>query len=975
MIGTERTGIMSERKYEDRTTEEIKAINDIDINAKSAEPKNNKYKIPFIIVAASLVILLITISINYLRNPGSNPSNQVLNKDEVLRYAWESPSLKFEYDGKDLSVENSEDVFALLESDSWTFTGTKPEEDEVPECIMKLENDYTVKFYEDLIGISKNDTTKYYKVDKNITTALCSYLEENTYISVDDMSSLLSVSENLTLEISGISCVTSKGQSIANALNTSTWTEISEFTTESESFLTITDPIGLTVKIYETEKTAVISYKGNSRYYEIDELVPASVALAAKSAFDAEALKIAETMEKCEDLIVVVNGDSFRIDTNATWTNAIDFSSWTRRYKAPAAVPENADITVFDDVSFVLKIYEDLLVAEYDNSYYNITETVISSIKSYLTVTPPEEDEPVEKKFTISEFVSQIMKQQHLHADFSGKTTLITVNNEIISALSTNSWTETGTLTELYDTVITTDAALDNGGFSISLNTAKGLTCIEWNGMVQYYTTQSDLSAITKYIQNNVYTELWQISATELGTLQNAATSVETVITDSNSDKKYLSSETIGVSDISKIAASLNLTPIETKPEADGVEKTEMTFKTETNKFLMTCYKDTEKRLVVSVSGTLSDIGKRIDRLFIADGGDYDKLVDQINDLIERNYDVVAGTFVEAIKSMDSSTLNELTGNVFDYSDIANVKFNSISFEKTGETGKYLIKLNVADPADGPFKTGESNYVLVIGSTDGSLNLKVKSLTKESEYNKSQISHEAVSTATYFASWYMSENPYFESFDKVESKKAAVDFLMLLALREELNTEVENDPMGMYFTSEAINKMALKYFNTTNFDATETSAYNSETKLYSYSNSAVPVELKKVVDFEEDQASNKYFVTIKWYEDPMYLYETKTVVYTLDKSSDGTYRIISATETKPEITTTVEPETSEKTPTDTTNSEVENTDNQEQQGSQDETVSTEHTDENNESSSENTENENTDSSENENKESESAEND
>ena len=898
---------MSDKIYEDRTTEEIKAINDIDINTNKTVQKN-KYKIPFIIVAVSLVILLITISINYIQNPGLSKSNQAPSKDEVLKYISETEALRFEYEGKDLSVENSENVFTLLNSDTWTFTVVKPEETEKPQCTMKLDNGYTISFYDELVGISRNEVTKYYKTDKNTTSTLCGYLEENTYISVFDMSSLLSVSENLTLEISGISCTTTKGQSIANALNTSTWSEILELELKSEPFLTITDPIGLTVKIYEEEKTAIISYKGNSRYYSIDELVPASVALAAKSAFDAEALKIADTMEKCEDLIVVVNGDSFRINPNATWSNTIDFNSWTRRYKTPAAVPENADITVFDDISFVLKIYEDLLVAEYDNSYYNISETVISSIKSYFTVTKPEENKPEIAKFSISEFISQIMKQQHLHADFSGKTTLTTVTNDIISALSINSWTETNNPNTSYDTIITTDESLDNGGFNISLNTEKGLSCIKWNEMTQYYKTQADLTSVTKYIQNNVYTEVWQISATELGTLQNAATSVETVITDSNSNKKYLSSETIGVTDISKLAASLNLTPIENKPEANGTEKTEMTFKTETNRFLMTCYKDKENRLIVFVSGTLSDIGRRIDRMFVADGGDYDVFVSKINDLIERNYDVVAGTFVEAIKSMNSSTLNDLTGNVFDYCDIANVKFNSISFEKTSEIGKYLIKLNVADPADGPFETGESNYILLIGSIDGSLNLKVKALTKESEYNKSQIEHNAVATATYFASWYMSDKSYFNSFDKIESKKAAVDYLMLIALREELNTVIEDDPMGMYFKPEVINKMALKYFNCSEFDATDTSAYNNETNMYSYSNAAVPVDLKRVVDFEEDHANNKYYVTIKWYEDPMYLYETKTVVYTLDRSSDGTYRILSATDSKPETGVKVEPE-------------------------------------------------------------------
>ena len=144
------------------------------------------------------------------------------------------------------------------------------------------------------------------------------------------------------------------------------------------------------------------------------------------------------------------------------------------------------------------------------------------------------------------------------------------------------------------------------------------------------------------------------------------------------------------------------------------------------------------------------------------------------------------------------------------------------------------------------------------------------------------IEHNAVATATYFASWYMSDKSYFNSFDKIESKKAAVDYLMLIALREELNTVIEEDPMGMYFKPEVINKMALKYFNCSEFDATETSAYNNETNLYSYSNAAVPVDLKKVVDFEENHADNKYYVTIKWYEDPMYLYETKTVEYPLE---------------------------------------------------------------------------------------------
>ena len=195
-------------------------------------------------------------------------------------------------------------------------------------------------------------------------------------------------------------------------------------------FLAVTDPIGLKITIYETSKIAVVSYKGNDRYYQIDELVPATVALAAKSAFDSEALIIEKSMNDCDNLIVVIDGESFRIDTNSSWSATLNFSSWTRRYREPAAIPETAEITIFDDISFVLKIYKDLLVAEYNNSYYNIDETVVSSIESYLVVDTPE-DKPVEvKKLNISDLVTEIMKHTYLHSNLSGKSTLTSVSND-----------------------------------------------------------------------------------------------------------------------------------------------------------------------------------------------------------------------------------------------------------------------------------------------------------------------------------------------------------------------------------------------------------------------------------------------------------------------------------------------------------------------------------------------------------------
>ncbi len=911
---------MSDKKNADRTTEEIRAINDVDLEKNNNS--GNKYKVPFIIFAVAFVVLLVFISIKYATSSFEPNYAKVPDKDEALRYAWESGSLKFEYDGKDLSVDRPEELFSLLKSDSWKEISSDNNEEEKAVCSIKLDRDYSIIFYENIVSISKNNAERHYEIERSIIETLCGYLEANTYISIDDMTSLLSISESLTLEINGISCMTNKGQSIANALNTRAWTELDGFEFNEDPFLTISDPIGLKITIYETSKVAAVSYKGNDRYYQIDELVPATVALAAKSAFDSEALLIEKSMNDCDNLIVVLEGDSFRIDSNSSWSAALNFSSWTRRYRDPAAVPESAEITIFDDISFILKIYKDLLVAEYNNAYYNIDETVISSIESYLVVDTPE-DRPVEvKKLNLSDLVAEIMKNTYVNSYLSGKSSLTSVSNDLIKALYMTSWKEIKPINSAvnYDVIISTEKVSKDNGFKIQINTDSGFAHIEWQDFSQFYNIDSDMSSVVKYIQNNVYTELWQISATELGALQNAATYIETIITESESERKYLTSEIIGVSDITKIVASLNLSPIDEKPEFTGSKKVEMTFKSESNKFLVTFFKDSEDRFIVSVSGTLSDLGKRVDRNFVAADGDYNKLVSELDLLIDRSYDFVAGTFVEAIKSMNHSMLNNLTGNTYDYSSISNVKFNSITSEKTSERGKYIIKLNVADPADGPFDEGESVYVLILGSTDGGMTLKAKSFIKETEYNESQKTHDAITVAFNFASWFVTDNPYFTSLSDVEAKKSAADYLMILALKNELNTVLDSDPAGMYFTPEVLDKMALKYFNSSSFDAKDTSVYNSETGYYTYTNAAVPMDLKRVVSFEEDQASNKYYVTISWYEDPMYLYETQTVVYTLDKSGEGVYRILSATESKPEA------EVSENDPT-AENTELEDSEN------------------------------------------------
>ena len=127
---------MSDKKFEDRTTEEIRAISDVEVSNNNNP--GNKYKLPFIIFAVAFIVLLSFVSIKYVTSSLGFQKQNVPDKDEALRYAWESSSLKFEYDGKDLSVEHFEELFSLLKSDSWIETSSNVNNDEILIQIIKF---------------------------------------------------------------------------------------------------------------------------------------------------------------------------------------------------------------------------------------------------------------------------------------------------------------------------------------------------------------------------------------------------------------------------------------------------------------------------------------------------------------------------------------------------------------------------------------------------------------------------------------------------------------------------------------------------------------------------------------------------------------------------------------------------------------------------------------------------------------------
>ncbi|MBE6896822.1 MAG: hypothetical protein E7477_06960 [Ruminococcaceae bacterium] len=849
---------------------------------KSSKPVSNRQMLLVLLVAVILISAIVGLSIFFQHKNSDDDS--ALNKDVALRTLWEKSAIIGEYDGKNVILTNKDEIFVMLKSGEWKYLpdGTSDFDSELS---FFIDEGYNLSICEDGVAVvSYNGEYRYYKTPSGIVDDIITYIKDTTLISTEDASAFLSVSGNVFVTVEGASKTVPSGEQIANALNMRTWTEFFGVKPDFEPAFTVDNGNGLKVSVYKSINIGVIEYNGMQTVYSVDELTVASSELVAKSYFNDATVSFSEKLNGTENFVVVKKGEEFNLSPDTSIDTLLSVSQWERRFKEPAGLPSKADIVISDGASFTVNLYSLLSVAEFDNVFYSVPSTVFSSVEEYLKT----DDEKTENVSNVKNTVlNGISEKKQIPVIYKGSKYIVSVKSELSSVLSISLWTDSP-VSELSGTPDIIFNINQIPELTLNFYSAKNLVSVISGSEKQIYKIPSSvIDSLTKYIQENLYTEAWTISAIELGALQKTAETADITVTDGSSYREKYSED---ASDAVSVLAALDLLPLESRPEILSVEKTEILFKG-AERFIMSMYPAEDGSVLVNVTGTFYSRGKYIDRWFSCEAI-YTEVVNALRDVNARASDMVAALFCEAIRSGDIETINRLIGtSEFDYSGIKTLMLNDLSVENTDKHGVYIVSMNVEDPVDSPFIKGIRDYTLVIGPSGGILS--VVSFIDSEEYEVLNSNDAAVKAIDSFTSWNDVAGLAFNSVNDIENKSSVISYLMLLCKKDGLGKEADDNSSLIQFTQEEINACAKKYFGIESYEATDVSCYNSETGLYSYEGTSAPARYKRAVAVSHAE-NGTATVTFNWYSDPLRLCVTDTVIYTLNKNEDGSYAIISA---------------------------------------------------------------------------------
>ncbi|MBO5036324.1 MAG: hypothetical protein J6D42_04520 [Clostridia bacterium] len=849
---------------------------------KSSKPVSNRQLILVVTVAVVLLASIIGLSI-YFQEKNSD-DDSALNKDVALRTLWEKPAIIGEYEGKNVILSNKDEIFVMLRSGEWKYL-PEPVEGFDPELSFYIDEDYALFLCEDKTAVvSCGDESRYYATPAGIVDDIITYIKDTTVISTEDASAFLSVSNNISVTVQGSSKTVSSGSQLSSALNLSSWIESFSVKPDFEPTFSVDNRNGLKISVYDAINIGVIEYNETQTIYTVDELTVAGAELVARSYFNDAAMSFSEKLVGVENLVVKKGGEEFNLSPDTSLDILLDVSEWERRFKDPAGLPSKPDIVISGGTSFTVDLYSAQSVAEFEHVFYSVPSTVFSSIAEYLR----NDDESPEVVSTLKTTVSDgISSKKQIPVQFKESNYVVSVKTELLSVLGISSWTESPVL----ELIGTPDIVLKINSLpelSLSFYSAKNSVSVISGKEKQVYKISSTVyDSLVKYVQENLYTEAWTISATELGALQKIAEGVEVTVTDASSYREKYSED---IEDAVSVLAALDLLPLDSIPEIKTAEKTDILFKGP-EKFIMTMYPAEDGSLLVNVTGKFYSMGKYIDRWFSC-SSKYAEIIIALKDVNARASDTVAALFCEAVRTGDIETINRLIGNSsFDYSGIKTLMLNNLSITNTETDGVYTVTLNVEDPVDSPFEKGTHDYTLVIGSS--AEGLSVVSFIRSDEYEILNSFDAAIDAVDDFTSWNDVAGVTFNSVSDIENKSSLAAYLMLLCKKDGLGKTSEDNPSLIQFTQDEINAASKKYFGLEKFEATDISAYNAETGLYSYEGRSAPSRYKRAVSVSYEE-SGDVFVTYKWYSDPLLLYASETVVYTVKNNEDGSYAIISA---------------------------------------------------------------------------------
>lgn len=252
-------------------------------------------------------------------------------------------------------------------------------------------------------------------------------------------------------------------------------------------------------------------------------------------------------------------------------------------------------------------------------------------------------------------------------------------------------------------------------------------------------------------------------------------------------------------------------------------------------------------------------------------------------------------SFIRAFEGGDYTAIETLVsaqpGTYQSWAEVQPKDVTITALEENAFFGKYIVTFEVSRPGQSGFRLGENKRILVAGEQDGVTSLvgfyaeealplscyEREGLGREMELPERQVRSLIRYGVTSFT------NASTLPADQLVAFAAA-------KIGEKSFQEGGGYDSGS-ITEDELKLFIWKHFGLSDFDVTQSSYYNSETKRFTILPAKVAT-YSRVVDGYEN-ASGSYTVRVQLYHDPLYAIPMAKASYLLSKNEDDTYKFVS----------------------------------------------------------------------------------
>ncbi len=840
------------------------------------------------------IVIALILSLTKNMNNITEDKGSRLSKDNAITAMLSLPIISVNVDGNDIQIKNMPDMFTILSPGTWEATSEKPKGKE--KVTFTIESGYTVTLFDTKhVKISDGASSRVYKTQTVIANEIATFISDNTTLTAEDLSSLISQTKEVFYNSPYYSDYIAAGSGLSAALSPTSWTEIDFYPATENPTTTITAWDNVTISLYEASNVSVVIFNGNTVYYNYPKEVVADVQEYIIRTVSSASADIKTKLSSYHELKLKTASNQYTVIPDEAFSSMLSFDQWRRLLESPY-LPASPTYDITDGTEFSLRFFKSDCIVEVNGGeqYYSVPLNTIVQIELYIqkattpppppvVETPDENDPPIEEQDTVmTAFIQKLTAEEVALGKFSVKTpdiaATLDIKEDFRLLLNLQLW-QKATLPESFNSESAKSITFkfaDENYFVIYPEFNIAEVYISENEKATYLCPTNMASQIEAYTTANAIEEAITITEADLVALVSAQNQLHVALYQGVSTA-FANGEKSTVSDISKWIASLSIKALDQKPVVSADKKTVLTFDGERNTVL-TFATLSDGTAVLNVYSKNDEDGSVTDVWFTIQNKQYQTVCDEISAYMTVMVNAVAFGFADAIEKGDIEAISKYIKvddmGKWGYDNFFSATVSEATVQATDIAGIYDLVITVSNTKKSSLKEGENELRMTISYNQSSEELYISSLKFVDDMdNSADLEKEEIADILTFISR-CTKLP-FGAPSEIDTN-ALINYCMFLTRKYVDSSKTE-------FTQTEINAAANRYFQLSTLSDATSPYFNAEKGVYVFSGSAAVTPSITVIKDESD--NDIYTVTIAHTEDPLGLFLSAPITYKMQRIS------------------------------------------------------------------------------------------